>query len=71
MTDQDINLSDDSKDRNKEENISTDDGAQGRGGTQPSDPMIAITNAMQSDPSRLMLIILEFEVAAAHLFVIQ
>ena len=41
------------------------------GGTQPPNPMIVITNAVQSDPSGLLFICIGFEVMAAHRFVFQ
>ena len=52
--------------------MSTDDGAQGRGGgAQPPDFMVSVTNAVKSDPSGLMFVCLEFEVAAAYRFLIN
>ena len=69
VTYHEINLSYDSKDENEGGDMRADAGAQGRGGAHPPEPMIAITNAMQSDPSGLMFVRLGFEVETAHHFV--
>ena len=71
MLDEDINLLDESEDKNEGGEMIIDAGAQGRGDAHPPDPMTATTNAVQSNPSGLMFVCLCFEVAAAHHFVFQ